>query len=154
MSQLSTSNKFTKKPWHYYAITSLLVTIFFVTRETDVRVVGHAGRYGLGLVAVVIITVITFGLSVDMGFENIRNKWLYPIFVVLLAHVILPSIAYATYDDAWAYMFLRYMFIIFLFYYSFNLLANYLGIAIGVLIRRRLAKKEQDDNKLADTVSN
>ena len=60
-----------KRLWCYYAITSVLITVFFMLRSTDIRAVGLADVYGLNGIALVLVIAATSIIAFYMGFKNI-----------------------------------------------------------------------------------
>ena len=139
---------FVKKAWHYYAATFVIIAVFFLLRNTDDLVVGAAGIHGLNQVPFIIVAVITFSLALDMGFENIRLKWLYPFFVAIYAHVVLPLATFMAryprnpFDE---HFFMFYLVIGFFFVFLGYLTVTFLGVGIGVLIRRFYAKNNHKE---------
>jgi len=135
---------FVGRAWRYYAITFILITVLFLFRNTNELLVGVAGRYGFSdSIILPLVIGISFVTAFHMGYKNIRLKCLYPVLVVLLAYLVLPIIGFVTYERASAYYFMYYLVLGFFFIFLPHIFLTFLGLGLGVFIRRRCMKKEQ-----------
>jgi hypothetical protein len=134
---------FVRRARHYYAITFILITVLFLFRNTNLLIVGLAGRYGFSGATLVLVIGISFVMALDMGYKNIYSKCLYPVFVALFAYLVLPIIEFATYDRASSYYFMYYLVLGFFYIFLLHIFVTFFGLGIGVLIRKRRMKKEQ-----------
>ena len=129
---------FLKKVWHYYAITFALIAVLFMLRNTDPRVVGVAGLYGLNSTTLILVIAISSVAALDMGLKNIRLKWLYPVFVSLFAYLILPLVVFLTYCQADSpYYFMYYLVLGFFYIFLIQVTVTLLSLLLGVLIRKK-----------------
>ena len=131
-----------KKAWHYYAVTFVLITILFMSRNTDPRVVGVAGLYGFNSATLFLVVVVSSFAALDMGLKNVRLKWLYPVSVSLFSYLILPVVTFLTYYQADSFFYFMYYLALGFFYvFLLQIVVTSLGLLLGVLIGKKCAKK-------------
>jgi hypothetical protein len=136
---------FTKIAWQYYAITLIVVVVLFILRETDLRIVGVAGIYGLCPVTLRVAIVVTFVIALILGFKNFHLKWMYPFFSSLFTYLILPLVAfvscYRTGNPSDYYYLMYYLGFGFVFIFLIQLFFTLIGMKIGDAIGKRRKKQ-------------
>jgi len=132
------------KAWRYYADTFMLITVLFLFRNTDQRVVGAAGHFGFAdNITRILVFVISFIMSFLMGYKKVYSKYLFAVLVALFAYLILPIVGFATSYRASEHYFLFYLVLGFINIFLPHIILNFSGLGLGVFIRKKHIKKEQ-----------
>jgi len=126
-----------KTAWVYYIASFIIITILYLLRNTDQRVVGVAGHYGFFDISTrILVIVISFFTALHMGYKNIYSKILFPVIVALFAYLILPIIGFIAYDRADSYYLMYYLILGFIFIFFPHITVALLGLGLGVLLRK------------------
>ena len=133
-----------KKAWHYYVFTLAFITFLFMIRNTDPRVVGVAGLYGLNSATLILTVALSSITAFVMGMKNIRSKWLYPVLVSLYAYLVLPLVVFLTYFQADSpFYFMYYVALGFFYVFLVQVTVTLIGLLLGVMIRKKRTRKER-----------
>jgi len=135
-----------KIKFHYYVITLILAVILYSRSGFySLSILDHMYS-GYGVDGHLIILIVSFVFAFILGYKNSYMSWLYPIFIALIVHLILPFIALiVNFQNRYVHGFLYYIPIGFLFIFLPHIVMPYLGLRLGRQFLKRCGQSDADD---------
>ena len=135
------------KIWLHYVIGVTTTTILFLLRDTNVRTVGLAGRYGLSSITLFLAIAVSFALTLHLALHRKRFRWVYPVLITIYAHFILPITAFLAHyrnihGDAEFY-FMYYLVLGFIYVFLPFLFVMLLAMILGIIWQRKRRKAQE-----------
>ena len=140
-----TMNKFSNKISLICYISTIVLSIAVYFTAHYIRLAGNGTwgyLFGYGTAGTVIMFAMSFIAAAILGFYNVRKKWIYPFFAAVFIWLIPPTLFYfinINHNEI-DFIYFGYALIFGAFYLLPHLIISFMGLGLGLLIRKNINK--------------